>query len=59
MLFEQHEFLSSDDLISTSAMNYCLDKAIIDRIEIYTTTFNGDNGNTKFIKIDNMSNMLL
>ena len=49
----------SDELISTVALSYCLDEAILKRIEIYTSTFIGDNGNKKDVKLDNMSNILV
>ena len=51
--------MSSDELIPTVALNYCLEEAILKRIEIYTSTFIGDNGNTKDVKLDNMSNILV
>ena len=49
MMFNQSEFLSSDELISTAALNYCLEKEILDCIKIYTTTFIGDNFNSNLL----------
>jgi len=58
-VFEQSELLSSDELIPTITLNYCLDETIVDRIEIYTTTFIGDNGNIRDVRLDYMSNILV
>lgn len=39
------------------ATNYCLEEAIVDHIEQYTTTSIGDNSNTKDVKLDDMLNI--
>ena len=39
------------------AINYCLEDDVVDCIELYTTTFIGDNGNTKDVKLDDMLNL--
>ena len=49
--------LSSDNLVNTLSQNYCLDEYVADRLEIYTTTFIGDNGNTKDVKLDGVDNI--
>ena len=56
---QKSEFLSSDELILTVTLNYCLDESIVDRIEICTTKFIGDDYNTTDVKLDNMSNVLV
>lgn len=50
---------SPEKWISTLAINSCLDKAILDHIEIYTIIFIGDNGNTKDLKLDDMINIFV
>lgn len=40
------------------ATNYCLEVIVVDQIELYTTTFVGDDGNTKYVKLDVMLNIL-
>ena len=53
----RNDVLSSDNLVSTLAHNYCLDEYVADRLEIYTKTFIGDNGNTKGVKLDGVDNI--
>ena len=49
--------ISTDELISMIVSKYCLNEAIVNILEVYTTTFIGDYGNTKDIKLDNMANI--
>ena len=46
--------LSSDNLVNTLVQNYCLDEYVADCLEIYTTTFIGNNRNTKDVKLDDI-----
>ena len=56
-MFADTDSLSSTELITMLATNYCLEDAVVDRIKLYTTTFIGDNGNTKDVKLDDMVNL--
>ena len=57
MATSDNRYISTEKLISTIVINYCLDEAIADKMEVFTPTFIGDNRNTKNIKLDNMANV--
>lgn len=44
-------------MITRLVTNYFLEEAVVDRIELYTSTFIGDNGNTKDVRVDDLLNI--